>query len=100
VLYQLRSQLLICYTLKDSRVKEEFFNIITFGAALGVFLLAILVIFFPDNPLFVRIGNIFSGTDSSGRGRTFEAFILADKMLAEKSYMWGIGLGQVKIMGG
>jgi hypothetical protein len=91
----------ITYLLYFKRLtsKRRVFNIITFGAALGVFLLAILVIFFPDNPLFVRIGNIFSGTDSSGRGRTFEAFILADKMLAEKSYMWGIGLGQVKIMG-
>jgi len=79
--------------------KRRVLNIISFGAALGIFLLATLVIFFPDNPLFVRIGNIFSGTDSSGRGRTFEAFILADKMLAEKSYMWGIGLGQVKIVG-
>ena len=79
--------------------KRRIFNIITFGAAMGVFLLAILVIFFPTNPLFVRIENIFSGTDSSGRGRTFEAFILANKMLAEKSYVWGIGLGQIKIVG-
>jgi len=91
----------ITYLLYFKRLtsKRRVLNIISFGAALGIFLLAILVIFFPDNPLFVRIGNIFSGTDSSGRGRTFEAFILADKMLAEKSYMWGIGLGQVKIVG-
>jgi hypothetical protein len=91
----------ITYLLYFKRLtsKKRVFNIITLGAALGVFLLAILVIFFPHNPLFVRIENIFSGTDSSGRGRTFEAFILADKMLAEKSYMWGIGLGQVKILG-
>ena len=91
----------ITYLLYFKRLtsRRRVFNIITYGAALGVFLLAILVIFFPDNPLFVRIENIFSGTDSSGRGRTFEAFILADKMLAEKSYVWGIGLGQVKIVG-
>jgi hypothetical protein len=79
--------------------KRRILNIISFSVIGFFFFLTILIIFFPDNPLFVRIGNIFSGTDSSGRGRTFEAFILADKMLAEKSYVWGIGLGQVKILG-
>jgi len=91
----------ITYLLYFKRLtsKRRVLNIISFGAVMSIFFLAILVVFFPDNPLFVRIVNIFSGTDSSGRGRTFEAFILADKMLAEKSYVWGIGLGQVKIVG-
>jgi hypothetical protein len=60
-----------------------------------VFLLA----FFPDNVLFVRIGNIFSGNDSSGKGRTFEAFHLARLISAMKSEYWGIGFGQLKIIG-
>jgi hypothetical protein len=84
---------------KKLTARKRVLNIISFCAVAGFFLVAILVIFFPGNPLFIRIENIFSGTDSSGRGRTFEAFILADKMLAEKSYVWGIGLGQVKIVG-
>lgn len=79
--------------------KRRVLTIISVGLLSSVFLAAMLFIFFPENPLFVRIVNIFSGTDPSGRGRTFEAFILADKMLAEKSYIWGIGLGQVKILG-
>ena len=58
-----------------------------------------MIIFFPDNALFLRIENIFAGADSSGRGRTYEAFILADKLLDEKSHMWGIGLGQIKLLG-
>jgi hypothetical protein len=93
--------IIITYMLYFKRLtsKKRVLNIISFCAVAFFFLLAILIIFFPDNPFFVRIDNIFSGTDSSGRGRTFEAFILADKMLAEKSYMWGIGLGQVKIVG-
>lgn len=79
--------------------KRRVLAIISIGLLLFVVSTALLLIFFPDNPLFVRIANIFSGTDSSGRGRTFEAFILADKMIAEKSYAWGIGLGQVKVQG-
>ena len=39
------------------------------------------------------------GKDTSGNGRTFEAFMLAMKMLDLKSHAWGIGAGQVKILG-
>jgi hypothetical protein len=56
-------------------------------------------VFFPDNILFVRLANVITGKDPSGKGRTFEAFWLADQLLAKKSYWWGIGPGQIKILG-
>jgi hypothetical protein len=56
-------------------------------------------IFYAHNPLFLRIANIFSGDDTSARGRTYESFILANKIVAQKSYWWGIGLGQLKLLG-
>jgi hypothetical protein len=59
----------------------------------------VLVLFFRQNPFFTRIRNIFSGQDSSGKGRTVEAFLLANKILQEKNEYWGIGLGQIKIAG-
>jgi hypothetical protein len=74
-------------------------TIIYLSVPVAILLLGIMIIFFPDNIFFLRIENIFTGADSSGRGRTYEAFILADKMLAEKSQLWGIGLGQVKLLG-
>lgn len=55
--------------------------------------------FNPNNILFVRIHNIFTGEDTSARGRTYEAFILANKVIAQKSYWWGIGPGQLKLIG-
>ncbi len=73
--------------------------IVSVGAFLGVGL-AIVALFFRDNPVFLRIGNIFSGVDTSGSGRTSDAFILAGKLLQEKSEYWGIGPGQIKILGG
>jgi|SRR5688572_11487074 len=79
--------------------KKRVINIIFLSASAVIFLTLILLVFFPGNTLFLRIENIFTGEDSSGRGRTFEAFILADKMLSEKSHVWGIGLGQIKILG-
>jgi len=88
----------LIYFERLTRKKRVLLSLTTSGAIL---LLAFVVAFiaFPDNPLFIRIENIFSGNDSSGRGRTSEAFVLAGKMLEKKSHLWGIGLGQVKILG-
>jgi hypothetical protein len=58
-----------------------------------------IMLFFPDNTLFFRLQNIIAGRDSSGRGRTYEAFYLAMKLIALKSSFWGIGIGQIKIIG-
>lgn len=62
--------------------------------------LVIVLAFFPENSLFLRLENIFSGNDTSGKGRTSDAFILADKILEKKSSAWGVGPGQIKILGG
>ncbi len=72
--------------------------IINIGSLTGSAVI-ILVLFFRHNPLFTRLLNVFSGVDTSARGRTVDAFILARKMLAEKNEWWGIGLGQVKLLG-
>jgi len=64
-----------------------------------VFVLMVLLIFFPDNTLFLRIGNIISGNDLSGRGRTSDAFMLGGKILHLKNSFFGIGPGQIKVIG-
>lgn len=71
------------------------------GAAIiaAAILLLLAWRFDPGNPLFLRIHNIFNGDDTSARGRTYEAFILANKIIAQKSALWGIGLGQLAHMG-
>lgn len=61
--------------------------------------LALIYYFYPDNPVYVRLENLLEGKDTSGRGRTYEAFILADKIAALKSEFLGIGPGQLKIIG-
>ncbi|HEX6428420.1 MAG TPA: hypothetical protein VF008_12065 [Niastella sp.] len=81
--------------LRNKRVM----NLLGFAALVGVTALFVSLVFFPDNIIFVRIGNVVSGKDPSGKGRTFEAFWLADQLLAQKSYVWGIGPGQIKILG-
>jgi len=61
--------------------------------------LLLLAASFPGNALFFRLENVFSGQDTSGNGRTFEAFTLSMRMLQLKSRLWGIGLGQIKPLG-
>ena len=79
--------------------RKRIFQLIFLGTMLIIFGVFILILFFPSNPLFVRIVNIFSGVDSSGNGRTVEAFILAGKLLDLRNHWWGVGLGQIKLMG-
>jgi len=91
--------LLCLFYFKNLIRKKRVVNILVLLMLVGIPMAVFLFLFFPGNPLFSRINNIFVGDDPSGRGRTFEAFILATKLLAEKSYTWGIGLGQIKILG-
>ena len=81
--------------IRNKRVMK----LLGFALLIGVTALFISLVFFPDNIIFVRIANVISGKDPSGKGRTFEAFWLADQLLAKKSYWWGIGPGQIKILG-
>ncbi|MEP7163280.1 MAG: hypothetical protein ABI741_01230 [Ferruginibacter sp.] len=78
--------------------KKRVLSLLIIVAALSVSFLTILWLS-PQNIIFLRFENIFTGKDTSGNGRTYEAFILAMKMLDLKSYAWGIGAGQIKILG-
>ena len=59
----------------------------------------ILGIAYPGNPLFLRIKNIFEGTDTSSNGRLSDSYYLAFHVVSEKSIYFGIGLGQLKLVG-
>jgi hypothetical protein len=79
--------------------KRRVLNAIVTGAVLFISSMIVLVLFFRQNPFFNRVKSIVRGEDSSGKGRTVDAFLLANKMLQEKNEYWGIGLGQIKIIG-
>jgi hypothetical protein len=80
-------------------VKRRMVNAIINAGAFSVSALFILILFFRNNTLFIRLTNIFTGNDTSTKGRTEDSYILAGKMLEEKSEWWGIGFGQVKLLG-
>jgi hypothetical protein len=80
-------------------VKRRVINLILLATVIAIPATVLLVMLFPNNTLLFRVENIVAGRDSSGKGRTYDAFFLAMKILALKSNMWGIGLGQIKIIG-
>lgn len=67
---------------------------------LSLVLIGVLVYFvFPINPLTIRITNLINGQDTSGRGRTYESFEIAWRVLQLNYPLTGIGLGQFKLIG-
>lgn len=59
----------------------------------------LLLIVYPDNPIYVRLYNIFTGNDNSAQGRTSEAFHIAYMVAELKSLWFGAGPGQIKTVG-
>jgi hypothetical protein len=64
-------------------------------AAIGGF----LAIYYPNNVVFLRISNVVSGRDLSFNGRTMDSFVMSLEIAAKKSLAFGVGFGQVKVLG-
>lgn len=90
--------LLLLFHLKEPRARIN----VPFVAMVIIFFsvfFILLYIFYPDNPLFERLRNIYSGKDTSARGRTYESFHIAWNVIKMKSVVWGLGPGQFKFIG-
>ncbi len=85
----------LIYWKKLPKITGSFFFYGLF--ALGLVIVAI-VIFWPDNPVFVRLHNIFSGSDTSAKGRLVNSFIFASDMIRDKNTWIGVGPGQIKVL--
>lgn len=73
---------------------------ILIGLILVTGCLYILYEYYPKSAIVTRLNNIATGNDSSFRGRTTESFELAKQLLKMKSELWGVGPGQIKVLGG
>ncbi|MEM9023305.1 MAG: O-antigen ligase family protein, partial [Bacteroidota bacterium] len=78
-------------------VRRHVFYSLSSVILLTVVTLVALWVFVPDNPLYERVGDLFAGKDTSGRGRTVEALKLATLVADTKSRWFGVGVGQVKV---
>ncbi|MEP6747751.1 MAG: hypothetical protein ABJB86_08495 [Bacteroidota bacterium] len=80
--------------------KKRVLTLLTLSAVLSISVFITMIMVYPHNVIFVRMNDVLSGNDTSGKGRTWEAFTLAWQILEQKSIAWGIGPGQIKILGG
>jgi hypothetical protein len=74
-------------------------NYLSAGIILVVVGIAAAYWLYPHNIVFDRLRNIYSGKDTSAKGRTSESFVLAWNIAKMKSLYFGIGLGQLKLIG-
>lgn len=68
-----------------------------FLVASGIVLAMVALLVIP-NPIAERMRSILAGSDSSAHTRTLSAFLLAYMIAAPKSLLWGVGLGQSKLV--
>jgi len=88
----------LLYFSRLTRLKRVFNGVLFTGAVLLVGAL-VIYFFFRDNFIVLRVINILNGQDSSGKGRTYDAYFLASKLVQMRDPYWGVGMGQIKIMG-
>lgn len=79
--------------------RRRIFFVTIYMLLIGSLFVFITLSYFPENLILARIEKIFLGHDTSANGRTWQAFLLAWKILGETNYFLGAGLGQVKIIG-
>ncbi len=58
----------------------------------------ILYLVWPENPVYFRLDNIFSGTDTSAMGRLVYSFMFAKDIIIQNNILFGTGPGQIKIL--
>ena len=87
----------VVFSKRLFRYKRPFIIIFSFIAVVLVSL-TLLWVWLPGNAFFVRLENIFEGTDTSTNGRTKDSFTMAWRIAEIKNILFGAGLGQIKIM--
>lgn len=91
--------MLMCWFNRHLFVKHRLlFNTIATLVVILLIVTIVVFLFFSNSLLISRISNIFTGTDTSARGRTFESFEIAYLVAKTKSIWVGCGLGQAKLV--
>ena len=92
---------MITYFLYFSRLTRlrRVFNAVLFTGAIVLVGAFVIYFLFSDSFFALRFANVLNGQDSSGKGRAYDAYILAHQLVQMKNPYWGVGLGQIKIIG-
>jgi hypothetical protein len=100
VLIALMISFVFLYLLNLNELRRKInLNYLSVGVLVVVIGIAAAYWLYPHNIVFDRLRNIYEGKDTSAQGRTSESFVLAWNIAKMKSLYFGIGLGQLKLIG-
>lgn len=91
--------LMLMFNFKHLIKQKRIFYQLLLMVMVGLSTFILLIVIYPDNPLFLRVVDLFEGKDISASGRTTNAFYLASEIAKQKSGLFGVGLGQIKVVG-
>jgi hypothetical protein len=93
------SAIMIAITLINAIYLRQIFRLNRkYVLAIPFVLLAVLAVSL-KGPFLIRLQNFLSGHDSSGQARTVLSYIFSYQIAKTKSLLWGVGFGQVKLLG-
>lgn len=93
------ASLLFCLGFYFSVLPRTTSRFISYSVFMGLIVTVVAFISWPENPIFHRIQNILFGTDTSTKGRISDSFYFASALLKNHGAIFGIGPGQIKILG-
>lgn len=73
-------------------------KVMLYLSLIGIAIVVGISLLWPDNPVWMRIQNIFAGSDTSAKGRLMDSFMFASDLSALHNFWFGVGPGQVKIL--
>ena len=79
-------------------IPKTYQRFIFYGSLLILLIFVSLYFIWPENPVYVRINNILTGSDTSAKGRLRDSFMFAFDLINQHKLIMGIGPGQIKVM--
>ncbi len=89
---------IVVVIIKWRLVPKTLQQVTLYGGFSLIALTILLLIVWPDNPIYFRLINIFEGKDTSAMGRLIYSFMFAKDIIIQHGILFGIGPGQVKII--
>lgn len=91
--------ILTTLALYRSHLPRTFLRVSLYTAVFIIVAAAALLIAWPGNPVFARTANILEGKDTSAMGRLVYSFMFARDLALSGNWFFGIGPGQIKVLG-
>jgi len=81
-----------------TRLPKTSLKIVFYSTLFIAGFVVILFFIWPENPVALRLENIFTGKDTSAKGRLVDSFMFSWDLVRNYDIWFGVGPGQIKIL--